>query len=282
MSQVNQESGLNPSIQEVTNTSGQGSAASVPQEIRHWNWGAFLLSWVWGLFHHVWWSLLALVPYVGFIVAIILGINGSEAAWQAQHYNSIEEFKARERRWKIAGIVLGVIPIILILVSSIILVMNPVELLKKARDSQRLSDVNALRTAISYYVTESSKPVLGSAKYYYVSNNVNPGITCAGRIAKVSGSQATDGNGWIPIDFTSMTDLPLEALPSDPIAGDKNFYVYLVDPTTNQFELITNMESSYYSKGGRGDVESTDGGLFPDLYEVGTEFIATPENCPLD
>jgi len=41
------------------------------------------------------------------------------------------------------------------------------------------------------------------------------------------------------------------------------------------------MESSYYSKGGQDDIKSTDEGVFPDLYEIGTEMILKPEmgNC---
>ena len=31
------------------NTSGYGSLASMPPEIRHWNWGAFFLTWIWGI-----------------------------------------------------------------------------------------------------------------------------------------------------------------------------------------------------------------------------------------
>jgi len=42
------------------------------------------------------------------------------------------------------------------------------------------------------------------------------------------------------------------------------------------------MESEYYSKDGGGDVESTDGGVNDNLYEVGTDMIipiATSAAC---
>ena len=43
------------------NTSGQGSSAVVPKEVHGWNWGAFLLNWIWGIGNNVWLALLALI-----------------------------------------------------------------------------------------------------------------------------------------------------------------------------------------------------------------------------
>jgi len=100
------QSNISSTNQPSANNSLQESNDLVPEEIKHWNWGAFLLNFIWGLFHHVWLSLLVFIPYAGFIMIIILGIKGSEWAWQAQHYDSIEEFKKRERKWAIAGFIL--------------------------------------------------------------------------------------------------------------------------------------------------------------------------------
>ena len=277
--QFNISSTNQPSV----NTSGQGSSASVPKEIKRWNWGAFFLTWIWGLFHHVWLSLLVFIPYAGLVMMIILGIKGSEWAWQAQHYDSIEEFKKRERKWSIAGIIVwSIIPILYIIsIIMIRVIINPDEMLKKARDSQRISDLNTLKAAINMYLIDTSNPNLGSPDYYYVSNNIDPHILCANRIAKTTSSQSIDGSGWIPIDFTSISGgSPISSLSVDPNpnlgTGGDRYYIYLTDPQKHTFELIANMESSYYSKGGRGDVESTDGGVFPDLYEVGNNLVLSP------
>ncbi len=68
---------------EVTKkTPGQDSLAVIPKEVRGWNWGAFLLNWIWGMGNGVWISLLALIPFVGIIMAIVLGVKGSEWAWR--------------------------------------------------------------------------------------------------------------------------------------------------------------------------------------------------------
>ena len=70
-----------------------------PKELDHWNWGAFLLNWIWAVTHNVWIGLLALIPYVGVIMAIILGIKGNEFAWQHRKFESIDEFKAVQKAW---------------------------------------------------------------------------------------------------------------------------------------------------------------------------------------
>ena len=36
------------------NTSGQGFSTTVPLEIKGWSWGAFFLTWVWGIGNRVW------------------------------------------------------------------------------------------------------------------------------------------------------------------------------------------------------------------------------------
>ncbi len=132
----------NSTNQPLVNTSGQGSSAPVPKEIKGWNWGAFLLTWIWGLFHHVWLSFLVFIPYVGFVIAIILGIKGAEWAWQAQRYGSIEEFKRRERKWTRAALIIILVIIIPILFATMILVIHPTKMLREACAFQRIFDLN--------------------------------------------------------------------------------------------------------------------------------------------
>lgn len=99
------------------NTSGQGSTAVVPEEIKEWNWGAFFLTWIWGIGNKVWLALVALapVPFVGLAMGIILGIKGSEWAWQSKKWGSIEEFRHRQRIWMYWGIAAFLAPFVFIL-----------------------------------------------------------------------------------------------------------------------------------------------------------------------
>jgi len=86
------------------NTSGQGGVAVIPEEIRGWNWGAFLLTWIWGLGNSVFISLLALIPYVSIVVAIVLGVKGNEWAWRNRKWDSIEHFKRTQSTWAKWGV----------------------------------------------------------------------------------------------------------------------------------------------------------------------------------
>jgi hypothetical protein len=81
------------------NNSGGGSAIEVPPGIKGWSWGAFFWSWIWAPFNRTWIGLLALVPYIGLIVAIYLGVKGRELAWRNKRWDSLEQFNRVQRSW---------------------------------------------------------------------------------------------------------------------------------------------------------------------------------------
>ena len=109
--------------------SGMGPDTPVPPEIKGWNWGAFLLTWIWGIGHNVWISLLALlsiIPYVGWIagliISILLGIRGNEWAWQRKKWDSIEQFKQVQRKWMWWGISAVAFYILLVLAVTVLII----------------------------------------------------------------------------------------------------------------------------------------------------------------
>ncbi|MGZ5106361.1 MAG: hypothetical protein ACXWBR_19085, partial [Usitatibacter sp.] len=65
------------------------TASPVPSEIDRWNWGAFLLNWIWGIGNNTFIALLALVPFVNIIMVFVLGAKGSEWAWRNKHWESV-------------------------------------------------------------------------------------------------------------------------------------------------------------------------------------------------
>jgi len=83
----------------MENTSGQGKKAIVPPEIDRWNWGAFLLNWIWGIGNNTFIALLMFVPFVNFIMPFVLGVKGSAWAWQNKEWESIDHFKAVQKKW---------------------------------------------------------------------------------------------------------------------------------------------------------------------------------------
>ncbi len=108
----------------VLNTSGQGFSAEVPPEIKGWNWGAFSLTWIWGLSHRVWISLFALIPFplIGIAAMIILGIKGNEWAWKNKKWDSIEQFQKSQRTWKFWGIASLIAPVVLIIGMTLMII----------------------------------------------------------------------------------------------------------------------------------------------------------------
>ncbi|OCQ95355.1 serine/threonine protein kinase [Nostoc sp. MBR 210] len=107
---------VKPVSNKIINNSGCGinSTEPVPEEILGWNWGAFLLPWLWLWTNQVWCGLFCFVPQIGWFMAIAMGAKGNEWAWRSRQWRSIEHFKEHQRGWAIAGILVGA-PISLIL-----------------------------------------------------------------------------------------------------------------------------------------------------------------------
>lgn len=106
--------------EEFINTSGNGQAAVLPEELKGYNWGALLLSWIWGIGNKTYITLLsflvAFIPFIGGLAAlgmnIWFGFKGNEWAWQNKHFESIEHFKSNQKKWTIAGIIVTIVSII--------------------------------------------------------------------------------------------------------------------------------------------------------------------------
>jgi len=89
----------------MENTSGQGKKAIVPPEIDRWNWGAFLLNWIWGIGNSTFIALLMFVPFVNFAMPFVLGVKGSAWAWQNKEWESIDHFKAVQKKWALWSVI---------------------------------------------------------------------------------------------------------------------------------------------------------------------------------
>jgi len=90
----------------IENNSGGGKEIVIPPGVKGWSWGAFFLTWVWGIGNRTWISFLTLIPYVGFVVAIMLGIKGREWAWRNKRWESLEHFQRVQKRWSFWGVFL--------------------------------------------------------------------------------------------------------------------------------------------------------------------------------
>ncbi len=137
---------------------------------------------------------------------------------------------------------LVVLAIVAILSVVVIMTLNPSELLKQARDSNRLSDLSTLNTALSAYSADVSGGFMGTSSIVYVSipdtsptcDNLGlPTSTGSGFTYRCVTSQnlkRADGTGWIPVDFTQISfGAPISSLPVDPVntTTTGNYYTYV-------------------------------------------------------
>lgn len=103
------------------NSSGQGKDAVIPDGVKGWSFGAFLLNWIWSLGNKTWIGLLTLVPFVGFIMAIVLGIKGREWAWQNKKWDSVEHFNSVQKKWSLWSLGLLVIPFVIAILAGMLM-----------------------------------------------------------------------------------------------------------------------------------------------------------------
>ena len=147
-----------------------------------------------------------------------------------------------------------VIGILAVLSVALVFVLNPSETLKKARDSQRISDLTTLKKAIGIYLTTTSSPNMagsnntgckgtsvatdwqvGEDRIYYsypsdigsvdaskISATALDGKTFSAGYGATQVTKAnlgkTDGTGWLPINFSTLSGgSPISTLPVDPV-----------------------------------------------------------------
>jgi len=95
---------------DAANDSGKGKLARLPDGVAGWSWGAFVFSWIWAIGNRTPWGLLGLVPGVGLVVRVLLGLKGREWAWRSRRWDSLSHFRRVQQRWNIAaGVVLALL-----------------------------------------------------------------------------------------------------------------------------------------------------------------------------
>jgi len=170
-----------------------------------------------------------------------------------------------------------VIAILAILSVAVVLVLNPAELIKQARDSTRISDMAALNSAIALYLTDVATPYLGGASTACVTTSsvtfastttaLNP--WAGGAAQRVITSTTVDGTGWVAINLGAVSaGAPISRLPIDPVNSAAYWYGYACNALN--YKLATVLESNKYSATSTGYMRNAyDGGTSNGFYEVG-------------
>jgi prepilin-type N-terminal cleavage/methylation domain-containing protein len=151
---------------------------------------------------------------------------------------------------------LVVIAIIVILALAALIVINPIELLKRGRDATRVSDLQNLHQAISAAVSEAS----GSTAAVLCYNTSAP---CSGASTDNSGNaRSNNGTGWVKVNLSNQA-LKMPVLSNDPINDSTYHYNYNSDGSQWEFNAV--LESDQYKT-----KMSQDGGNNDNAFEVGT------------
>ncbi|MFA6354426.1 MAG: prepilin-type N-terminal cleavage/methylation domain-containing protein [Candidatus Paceibacterota bacterium] len=174
-----------------------------------------------------------------------------------------------------------VIGIVAVLVTVVVLVINPANIRKEARDVVRQTDLKTLSAAIQFATIDKININTGEKNKIYLSlpdNNPNcssysnlPVLSPGWSYACVSRDnlRKIDGTGWVPVDFRSLAFSLLSVLPIDPAndAVQGLYYSYAV----GSWEFETRLESTKYA-----GVATEDGGKTPLLLEIGSDLNLMP------
>jgi len=214
-------------------------------------------------------------------------------------------------------IVIGILGILSV---SLVIVLNPAEVIKKSRDTQRISDLNTIKRAIGVYQINNPNPKMAGANntgckgttssdsfyqtasdhiYYSYPSDIATitatqldGVTfSAGGAAQVTKANMgkVDGTGWLPIDFATLSGgSPISNLPIDPV----NKIADITKPTLTDlvYRYVCSEKTFMYEID--AVLESTaytitdlkmanDGGNNDSYYEVGTDLNLFNMESPL-
>ena len=177
-----------------------------------------------------------------------------------------------------------VIGILAILTAAVVVVLNPAELLKQARDSKRLQDLTSIDQSLS--VSQAIYPdiSLGTASTVYVSiadttstcaNLGLPSLPGGWSYACVTAANLinSDGTGWIPVNFqdTNLVGaIQMSALPIDPTNTVSTGLYYTYTPG-GSYEINGILESDKY----RNDTKVIKENL-PGVVSKGTDTALSP------
>ena len=184
-----------------------------------------------------------------------------------------------------------VIAILAVLSTVVVLILDPAETIRKARDVQRISDLSTLKTAIILFIGEKGGGTgiagpgaadecrsvgsgCGVAPCACVSTSAS---VTTGYNPTVTGHRSGEIKyGWLPIDFTLMGGgSPISSLPVDAVNTADYYYRYNTDGTGFVFDC--ELESKYYTESVQ--LEKTDGGVCDNSYEVGTDLTMFTGYC---
>jgi len=132
---------------------------------------------------------------------------------------------------------LVVMGILGVLMAVTLLVINPTEYFKRARNSTRGTDITNLKQALQLYSVDTGTDLGTPDHIVYVSlpdANANcsswslPTLTApfTYQCATPANYKKADGTGWLPFNFSTGAYKTLAVLPVDPVNNANNYYTF--------------------------------------------------------
>lgn len=150
-----------------------------------------------------------------------------------------------------------VVVIVAVLAAVVLVLINPIELQRSARDAVRMADLEGLTKAIN--ATQESSLLSDSDFFCY--NLVPP---CFGNSNDANTNVLkNNGTGWVKINFVVSSNVSVSALPADPVNNPDHHYTYYSGGMG--FEMFVALESNKYQP-----KMSADGGNNPNMFEMGS------------
>ncbi len=181
------------------------------------------------------------------------------------------------------------IGILTVLAAVTIIIINPAQLIKQSRDTNRMAEINSINQALLIYQAFGATS-FGAQNTIYLSLPDSdsqcgsyygqlPAITSPWvyKCAPLTAYRNTNGTGWIPVDFTSIQSQAgslFATLPIDPIntAADNLYYTYI----SGSWALSAAMESEKYIASNAAN----DGGQISTRFEMGNELALNANLVP--
>jgi uncharacterized protein (TIGR02145 family)/prepilin-type N-terminal cleavage/methylation domain-containing protein len=176
-----------------------------------------------------------------------------------------------------------VIGILAILATTVVMVINPAEMVKQSRDGNRMAELQSINKALLVYQSFGGSSSMGTYNIIYISLS-DSDSQCGSYYGTLSATSTgwnyhcspeadyrkTDGNGWIPVDLTSVESSSgalFASLPIDPTntATGQLYYTYI----PGSWALSTTLESTKYLAANA----TSDGGQNSSRFEVGNELV---------
>ena len=131
----------------------------IPKELKAFNWGAYIFTFIWGIKYKAWITLLA-IPFMVFqlplglnwllfaVLQIYCGIKGNDWAYQVEWWKSPAEYRRTQLKWAVCAMLLTLLCPLVAGILAVKFAKNPDNLKDFVRNSQCVTANNKVKKGI--------------------------------------------------------------------------------------------------------------------------------------